>query len=103
MSEETNQTPEPNKADRAGQTVFWLLFAFVPGLVSIPLMRARSDVSMSLFMVLAGACSLCSGFGVFRRVESQLTRILLGLFLAGFFFVVNVFIVILVGCSNIKM
>ena len=105
MSDETNPALEPNKTDNAGVIVLWLLFAFVPSLLSIPLMggTASSDSSMMGLLVLAIVCCLCSGFGVLRGVKSQSTRILLGLFLAGVFFVVNVFIVILVGCSNMKL
>jgi hypothetical protein len=102
MNEQPNPTPDREKANNPGAAVLWLVFAFVPSLVAAPLINGKyaSQFSGPGFMFLTAACCLCSGLGVLRGVKSLTVRIFLGLFLAGVFFALNVFIVILVGCSG---
>ncbi len=94
--------PGPGEPGHAGAVVLWPVFAFVPSFVAIPFVSGRNAPQFSGpgLLFLAAACCLCSGFGVLGGVKSQAARIVLGLFLAGVFFVLNVFIVILVGCSK---
>jgi hypothetical protein len=105
MSEDIKPTPDPlppREANHAGAIVLWLVFAFVPSFVAIPIVTARNAPQFTGpgLLFLAAACCLCSGFGVLSGVKSQAARIILGLFLSGIFFVLNVFIVALVGCAK---
>ncbi|HWD93215.1 MAG TPA: hypothetical protein VG938_12800 [Verrucomicrobiae bacterium] len=102
MNEEPNPTPNPKRVNSAGVAVIWLVFAFVPSLVAAPFINGRYAAHFSgpAFLFFAAACCLCSGFGVLRGVKNQAVRVVLGLFLVGVFFILNVFIVILVGCSG---
>jgi hypothetical protein len=105
MSEDIKPTSEPSPpgdASHAGVIVLWLVFAFVPSFVAIPFVSGRSapEFAGPGLLFLAAACCLCSGFGVLSGVKSQVVRIILGLFLSGIFFVLNVFIVVLVGCAK---
>jgi hypothetical protein len=98
MSDEIN--PKPELKDNTGIIVLWLLFAFVPCFVAIPLMNNPSPTVSGGLLILTVTCSLCSGIGVLRGVKNQAARILLGLVLAGVFFVLNVIVVVFIGCSN---
>jgi hypothetical protein len=97
-----NQPNKPKASNNAGRIILWLLFAFVPSIVTIPLIYGKNvpTGTGNGLVTLAIICSLCSGFGVLRGVKSPTTRILLGVLLAGVFFVLNAFIVILVGCTT---
>ena len=99
---EQNQPEEPKKdAGDAGMKILWFLFAFVPSIVSIPFKgNNASGFPIQGLTALAIICCLFSGFGVSRGVKDMVSRAFLALFLAGLFFVLNVFIVILVGCSG---
>lgn len=104
MTEQINPPPQP---DGTGGSAFppmlWLFVAFVPSLVSIPLLRARNPPQWSLIalLFLAAACCLCSGLGLLARMKDQVVRIVLGLVLAGVFFVLNVLVVLFIGCSGL--
>jgi hypothetical protein len=104
MDEEPKQTlpDKPKESNNAGRIILWLLFAFVPSMATIPLVYVKNVPAGTGngLVALAIVCCLCSGIGVLRGVKSLTTRILLGALLAGVFFVLNAFIVILVGCSN---
>jgi ascorbate-specific PTS system EIIC-type component UlaA len=101
MNEEPNPPPEPENTNPI-PIMLWLLVAFLPSVVSIGLMRLKNTPSEMLtgLVILAGACCVSSAFGVLRGVKEVGLRVLLGLFLAGGFFVLNVIIVIFVGCSG---
>jgi hypothetical protein len=94
------EPPEPEKLDRTGAIVLWLVVAFVPSLVALSTFDSRSPTVSGGVLILAVACCLCSGFGVLGRTKYPETRILFGLLLAGIFFVLNVFIVIFIGCTG---
>jgi len=100
-----NQPDKPKESNNAGRIILWLLFAFVPSIVTIPFVAARNvpTGTGNGLVALAIVCCLCSGIGVLRGVKGPTTRILLGVLLAGVFFVLNAFIVILVGCSKMSI
>lgn len=105
MTEQINLPPQP-EGERGNPvaTLFWLIVAFIPGLVSLLLFETKNPSRWSLqaLLFLAAACCLCSGFGVVARVKDVAVRILLGLILAAVFFALNVFVVIFVGCSGLR-
>lgn len=80
----------------------WLIVAFVPGAISVPLLGARHlfEWSPIAVLIIAAACCLCSAFGMLGGVKEQAVRIILGLLLAGAFFVLNMIIVVFVGCTT---
>lgn len=103
MDQEPIQNPpeEPKQTGNAGMSILWFLLGFFPSVVSIPFVgKNSSEFPIQGLLVLAIICCLFSGFGVARGVKNLAARVLLGLFLAGTFFVMNTFIVILVGCSK---
>lgn len=92
--------PQPNKSDNSGMIFLWLVVAFVPSFVAIPLLNSFSPIVGLGLWILTGSCCVSAGFGVVQRMRRLGDRIFFGLFLAGVFFVLNVFIVILIGCSG---
>jgi len=102
MREESDLLPPPDSGDpnSSGMTVLWLLAAFAPSFVAIPLINNLASFGGAWLFVLTGGCSLFAAFGVLRRMKAPVLRIVLGLLLAGLFFILNVFIVILIGCSG---
>jgi len=100
MSDEIQPPPDPRETETPGVTIIWLLVAFVPSFLAIPRIRNPSSFVGEWLWLLGGGCCVLSAFGVLRGVKSLGMRIFLGLLLAGFFFVLNIFIVILIGCSG---
>lgn len=104
MNPEENSPNAP--PDGAGgnpvSTVFWLFVAFIPTLVSLLLFETKnpSQWSFRALLFLSAACCLCSGFGVLARMKDLVLRIALGLILAGVFFVLNLIVVLFIGCSG---
>ena len=102
MTEEINPPPppDPGETNSSGMTILWLLVAFVPSFVAIPLFNNPSPLIGGWLFPLMGGCCVFAAFGVLRRMKDLIVRIVLGLLLAGLFFILNVFIVILIGCSG---
>jgi hypothetical protein len=101
MSEEINPPPDPKGLKTPGQGVVWLLLAFVPSVVSIPVVgKNSSDFPLKSLLALTIVCCVCAGFGILRDTKNLAARIFFSVLLAGVFFVLNVFIVILIGCSG---
>lgn len=103
MTEQTNPPPQPDGTGGSPvSTVFWLFVAFIPSMVSLLLFQTKNPPqwSLSALLFLAAACCLCSGLGVLARMKDQVVRIVLGLVLAGVFFVLNVLVVLFIGCSG---
>ena len=102
MSDEPNQPNQPNGEGRQFLLLVWLLCAFVPslvGILSLEIKNAPQGLGILLLILNAG-CSLCSGIGLLSGIKDQVLRVIFGVLLGGFFFVLNVFIVIFVGCSG---
>jgi hypothetical protein len=103
MNENTNPEPPPapDKEKNPLVTILWLLLAFVPSMIAAPFVSGRNGSQFPMFLFfLAIACCAFSAFGVLRSVKDVVLRVFLGLGLAVVFFVLNAFIVILVGCSH---
>lgn len=102
---ETNPPPIPDGTNnRAGDVFMWLIVAFVPSAIAIPLLGVRNmpEWAGTGLLFFAGACCLCSAFGMLGGVKDQTSRIILGIFLAGALFAVNVVVVVFVGCSRMS-
>jgi hypothetical protein len=98
---------EPSQSNRPGNQknpAIWLLCAFVPSLVAIPCWGLKSPVPalVPLLVILNIVCSLTAGIKLLGRTKAQDLRIALGFLLGVFFFVMNVVVVVFVGCSGMS-
>src|SRR5262245_12167618 len=99
MSEESST--EPNKPNSPGAKVLWLLLAFVPSLLAFFMMDNNSSADIGSIILIVGIiCCLFSGFGISGVLQNTAARIVLGLVLSAGFFVMNVIVVVLIGCSR---
>lgn len=102
MNEENELPPIPPTYSTPFPPFVWLIVAFVPGAVGLVtlLFNIDSPVFAFFLLIVAVVCCLSSGIGLLYKVKDRVTRIVLGVFLGGFFFVLNAIIVIFVGCSQ---
>jgi len=102
MSEESS--PDPKKTSNAGLAVVWLIVAFVPSLIALPMAKpmvnGNPPIPLGLLLVMGAGCCFGSAFGILRKVERPEQRIFLAAFLGIGFFVLNVIIVVFIGCSS---
>jgi hypothetical protein len=98
MNEESS--PDPQDPKTPGAAFLWLLLAFVPGVLALALPNSSLGAIGPLLFFFGAGCCLASGFGIADRMKNPAARILVGLLLSGAFFVLNVIIVILIGCSS---
>lgn len=99
------ELPAPREPKSPGATVLWLFVAFVPSLIGLPMVKpmVNGKLPTSLLVplsLLAVACSLVSAFGLLRKVEPEGKRNLFAVFLAIGLFVLNILIVVFIGCSS---
>jgi len=82
--------------------ILWLLEAFIPSVVALGIME-KANASPYLGVALSILCVVCSviaAVGLVRGMRSLAMQIILGIFLAGFFFIMNVVVVVFIGCSR---
>lgn len=82
-----------------GWGILWLMLAFVPSFLAL-LMGSALPGSGPILFWLGLVCCLVAGLGIVGEIKNIAVRILAGLFLAIVFFVLNVIIVVLIGCST---
>jgi hypothetical protein len=102
MSDEMLPPEKPNDETHFGSKMAWLVCAFIPCLVAILCFQIQNPPP-SLFrflLFLNSVCALCSGIGLLGGLKDKVVRVILGVFLGSVFFVLNVFIVLFVGCSG---
>ena len=89
---------EPSQYDR----LLWLPCAFIPSVAGIACLGAHSPPQwmFTALVILNGGCCLLAAFGLLGGIKELIARVFLGLFLAGFLFVLNCLIVLFVGCSG---
>ena len=94
----------PNEPNRSGGAlrILWLFCAFIPALIGIGPLDAQNlpDWVGPALLVFSGACCLVSAFGVLGGVKNMALRVIFGILLAVFFFILNAIIVVFVGCSG---
>ena len=91
---------EPEKSGTPGLAVLWLVLAFVPSVIALATSNRPGIGPVVLGVGIL--CCLIGGLGVagaFKK-SSSASSVLVGLLLAGVFFVLNVIIVVLIGCSG---
>ncbi len=95
------QRPKPARSFAPG--ILFVVGAFLPA-VAIQVFggfsRTQSGIGggLVLFMI---ACCLISGFGLMIRIRNLALRILLGLLLSIGFLVMNLVILLAIGCSGV--
>ena len=103
MNEESNlPKPPPNEGDESVLKVIWLLAAFVPSLIGIACLHIKNQgqVLLPLLVVLNLVLSVAASVGLVRGMKNGGAQFIIGFFLIPFFFVLNVLIVLFVGCSG---
>jgi hypothetical protein len=102
MAQQTNPSPPDGSDKKAGLVFAWLIVAFVPSAISIALLGVKNvpQWSVTALLFIGAGCCLCSAFGMLSSVKDSVARAILGLLLAGGLFVLNVLVVVFVGCSN---
>lgn len=102
MTQKPDLSPPPDGANKGASVIGWLIVAFVPSVISISFLSVKypSQWHVTALLFIAAGCCLCSAFGMLSGIKEQAVRIVLGLFLAGGLFVLNVIIVVFVGCTN---
>ena len=81
--------------------ILWLLVAFLPCLAGIICLQIKNGLTLLPILVFMNIiCSIAGGVGVVRGIESEGTRIALGLLLIPVFFILNAFLVLFIGCSG---
>ena len=102
MNEQNEPFDPRNNASTGLRPFAWLLLAFVPSVIGVLSLQIKnaSPIWGILLVMLAVACCCASGIGLLSKMENRGLGIFLGLLLGAGFFVLNVIIVIFVGCSG---
>jgi len=103
MNQESNQTnPQPDQNYDSIHKVVWMIAAFVPSVIGIACLQIKNPGNglFPILVMLNLALSVAASIGLVRGMKNTGSKILLGLFLSAFFFVLNVVIVVFVGCSG---
>ena len=104
MSDESNSTrpDEPAAKKNIIPKIVWLFIAFSPCAVAIICMKIVGNPSQwmltSLF-ILNGVCSFASAGKLLDGMKSRQAQIAYRFTLGLFFFIMNIFIALFVGCS----
>ena len=98
-----NDERDPNRKEHNPAFIFvWLLIGLAPIPILLAMVSSRTPqpawaISIFLFCV---ACNLCGGIGCLAGIKNTALRIILGFFLAAFFFVLSWIIAIFQACSH---
>jgi hypothetical protein len=98
MSEKPSSQHKEQKARNLAAV--WLILAFVPSVVALLLLPNPSLGVGPALLILSGGCCWVSGFGIVAGVKDSVVRFFAGFILGGVFFLLNVIIVVLIGCSG---
>lgn len=82
--------------------IVWLFEAFIPSVLALGIMQNR-NVPPSLgvaLLILTVICSLVAAIGLVHDMKRKASQLILAIFLTGFFFIANMVIVALIGCSR---
>lgn len=83
---------------------FWLLVGLAPILIYLVVFAPDSPhpkwLNPMFLFVFCALCNLFGGFGCVREVKNEAARVLLGLFLGAFFFVLSWVVAVFQACSH---
>src|SRR4051812_11324600 len=102
MTEESNR---PIDGKKPLPKIIWLFCAFIPSAVAMACLNDKTanffgEFFLLLLIILDATCSLISAAKLLGGVKKFETRFVLSIFLGLFFFALNAFITMLVGCSR---
>jgi len=102
-NESMNEKRDPDrKESNPAFTLFWLLIGLAPIPILLAMVSARTSHPKwgEIVFLLCTACNLCGGIGCLAGIKNTALRIILGLFLAAFFFVLSWIVAIFQACSH---
>jgi hypothetical protein len=93
--------PPPVPGDKTFQKIIWVIVAFLPGLIGIIVVSTTNtdNGALSFLIILNIACSIAASVGLVRGMEVRWVQVLVAFLLIPAFFVINMIIVIFVGCT----
>ena len=101
---EDNNLPNPSLGNGSDpvRKIIWLFAAFFPGVAGIICLNIKNPGSwlFPALLILNLVFSVASSVGLVKGMKNEGSQFALGFFLTGFFFVLNAFIVLFVGCSG---
>jgi hypothetical protein len=102
MSDELNQPEEPKSGKVTLPKSVWLLCAFIPSLLWIPIvgMKNPPDWALKPLWIVTIFCCLLAGVKILDGMKDRVNQFVFGFLLAVVFFLINAVIVIAVGCSG---
>jgi hypothetical protein len=104
MAEESPQPDNPNQKPSDPLRIFWFFCAFIPSVIGIACLRSNGGQMMPLLLFLDLVCSFVSAGGIMRgTMKEKSVELLFAFFLGGFFFLLNIVIVVLAGCSQMRI
>ena len=81
--------------------IFWLFVGIAP--IPLVLILASSNppnLALGPLLFIVPICNLCGGIGCLGGIKNVATRIILGIFLAAFFFCLTVIVAVFQACSH---
>jgi hypothetical protein len=104
MVEESPQRGSPNEKAPNPLKIVWLLCAFIPSVIGLACLRSESGPIRPLLIFFDLVCSFVSAGCIMRgTMKEKSDEVLFAFILGGFFFLLNIAIVILVGCSQMRI
>jgi hypothetical protein len=102
---ESEPIPPGEPAPQPLPKIVWLFEAFIPSVLALGIMQSATvapGLGIAL-LILTVVCSLVAAIGVVRGMESKAEQIVLAIFLTGVFFIANLVVVVLIGCSHMAI
>jgi Na+/H+ antiporter NhaC len=94
--------PPPNYDGSDSAKVMWLFAAFLPSVIGIACFNLKhpGQWMLPILVLINAIISVVAGTRLVKGMKDELVQGLLAAFLVIFFFVLNAFIVIFVGCTS---
>ena len=103
MNEEDNPpNPPPGTDAQIIRKILWLLAAFLPSIIAITCLPMKNlGPGMFWFLAITNlVCSTAASAGLMAGIKGDGARFFWVLLLIPFFFILNIVIVVFVGCSG---
>lgn len=98
--EEQTPPPSPDPDEASFRTFFLLCIAFLPSLVGMVFLRAKTPWLLRELVGLNLVCGIVGSIGLVRRMKYGASRVIAAFLLALLFFILNAMIVLFIGCSG---
>ena len=97
---DTNPSPTPGEDKKILLKILFVFIAFLPSLAGVACLQLINQGHGLFLFVLNLICSIVASLGLAQGIKSIGLQVFLNLFLIPAFFVMNVMIVVFVGCSG---